>query len=492
MKRLFHIIIALSLSYAMASCYGIKDENFKELADIDIELETGEWIYTKQAQLLILNMRIESENGIEPLYEWAYGSIGADGFPSMRDTTFISDKKEIDYSFGKVGDFVLRLKADNGETIAFRYYRLRVATGVDEGIVILNEDDQGNGYLSFIKTRTQDEIDADEQEFWLDIMSEINPTYPLVNIKDMYLSYNTSANYKNASFIILAADENGSVMKMDPRTLQVAAYLKMEDIAAGVKPLKMVGEGTSAAYYAYIMGSDGNLYRYDLSGDVLGLRPDCAGLNIGYAYEFRNAAKRIYLFRAGNTMYVPGNGVVNTLDLGTDYDIINAGVRRTSTVRYHIVTKSKLDGKIYHFDYSSSLGGQHAGPSYEDTEICLDENSIMVSSRQSSLMFYNYNDRIYSWDVSDYANGKIQSSPIMLQPQIPDGEQITALGTNGDPNDTNSAEDLLYIATYNPSRNGETKGSLYIYNITNYTLVEVYEGIFHKPVKVFYKYPISV
>ena len=52
-------------------------------------------------------------------------------------------------------------------------------------------------------------------------------------------------------------------------------------------------------------------------------------------------------------------------------------------------------------------------------------------------------------------------------------------------------ETLLYVATYNPDRAGELKGSLYIFQFSDDTLVKKYEGICNDPVQVMYKYRIS-
>lgn len=507
MRGLIKTIFILPAVLALASCYGIEKENYKQLAGIEIDLEDGARLYTALLEPLVVDIDVRSANDNELTYEWAVGPIDKEkGFPIMTDTTFISDRKDLDYAFNRIGDFVLRLKVDNGETIVFRYYNLRVTTGVDEGIVVLSADDRDDGYLSFIKTRTPDEIRDGSREFWLDVVSEMNPDYALKHPNDMYLSY--SSEYDAASLIVILSDGDGSIIKMDPRTFLVAARNKLGDYGAGLKPLRIVGEATTLskalfdAYAAYILGSDGNLYRYDLGGDILAIRTDCLGLNLTHAYEFRQeygiTHDRNYYFRSGNLIVHPASMTrgVFSADLDAyDVDIINIGAQRNYSA-FQIVARSRENGEICHFSCGLSIlmGISVAPPlpSYDEPNLCIDENSIVLASRQTDKAIYNFNDNIYEWEVTNNNNPRISNLPVALDPPLPAGEHIVTIGINGDPKDGASAENHLYIATYNDSRAGETKGSLYVYEIPEYKLVKAYEGMFYKPLKVFYKYPISL
>ena len=71
------------------------------------------------------------------------------------------------------------------------------------------------------------------------------------------------------------------------------------------------------------------------------------------------------------------------------------------------------------------------------------------------------------------------------------GETIVALATNiGGRGARTAGENLLYVLTYNPSRQGR-KGSVYVYQFYDDTLVKAYEGVVDKPVAMLYKYRIS-
>ena len=81
---------------------------------------------------------------------------------------------------------------------------------------------------------------------------------------------------------------------------------------------------------------------------------------------------------------------------------------------------------------------------------------------------------------------------VELIEDLPEGEEICDMATNYmDEYGDGTEETLLYIATYNPSRASEKKGSVYVYDIATQTLQKSYEGICDRPVRLMYKYRIS-
>ena len=108
--------------------------------------------------------------------------------------------------------------------------------------------------------------------------------------------------------------------------------------------------------------------------------------------------------------------------------------------------------------------------------MAMDENSVMITTRRSAQMYYNYDNKVYRWDYASRIP-TINSKPAITPPA---GEEITTLGRSYD-------ENYLYVGTYNPARSGK-KGSLYIYDFATQNLVKSYEGIVDKPVKILYKY----
>ena len=115
----------------------------------------------------------------------------------------------------------------------------------------------------------------------------------------------------------------------------------------------------------------------------------------------------------------------------------------------------------------------------------MDRNSKFVETLNANDVYYTYDNAIYRWTLT----GRPSTSPSI---KLPAGEQIKDIATNFKGKEKGTeGEDMLYVATYNPSRAGERKGSLYIYRFSDETLVKSYEGMFNEPVSVIYKYRIN-
>ena len=115
----------------------------------------------------------------------------------------------------------------------------------------------------------------------------------------------------------------------------------------------------------------------------------------------------------------------------------------------------------------------------------IDGKSKFVNTTASSDVYYVHENAIYRWNLSSAPSAK----PAIT---LPSGEIIRDIATNYKGRAYSSdGEDLLYVATYNPQRSGEHKGSLFVYRFSDDSLASSYEGIFNDPVSVIYKYRIN-
>ena len=267
MKQLAKYLLPLCCGIALASCYGLDKEEYRELAPITVS-GLDRTIYAKATETLHLDkLRVESESGQDLVYEWSYGKPAGD-FPGMVDTTFISSSPTLDYAFDKAGSYVLRLRIDNGESIGFHYYDLRVQAGFDEGFLILCNDDEGAGSLAFVKKRSPQEEAEGAQEIWDNLLT-INPEYDFRSLRDVYVF--SSPGYASG-ILISSGDDEGSIYRLDPVTLSVTYRMKGMD-EYGVRTGEILGERTSGtAHWAYLIGDDERAYRYEFSTDMLIVR----------------------------------------------------------------------------------------------------------------------------------------------------------------------------------------------------------------------------
>ena len=147
--------------------------------------------------------------------------------------------------------------------------------------------------------------------------------------------------------------------------------------------------------------------------------------------------------------------------------------------------QSETDPTAYTIKYTTgSLGSYKAVKDFTAEKLNMDKNSIMVNAKNSADVYYSYDNKVWRWGLTAAPS----ENPVNTI-TIPDGEVITAMGTNfmGDfPDGTD--ESLLYVATYNE---GTGKGSLYVYDILTETLVTSYKDVCSgRPVKLLYKYRI--
>lgn len=491
MKQIIYRMTVLGLALCSAACFDAEDENFRTLESITFNDVSETIDVALGVELVYDKLQVVSE--LPVTYEWAYGKRKKNSKDeyAVESIEVISDKADIRHTFNRVGQYVLRLKADNSESIVYKYFTLNVNSGMDEGILILSNDPEGDGALTFIKKCSEDEIAAGEREIYPDVMATINPDNPLRKGTAMYLSEYTLKEVQYTSLLIATDDADGTIYKLNPKTLELYAVNRL-GTDYGASCVEFAGETTSsAAYYVLMRGDNGHTYRYDLFADILGERPDAsaAGLvthAITSLYRTSATAKpsrKPFLYNA-TTMFQPGSGKVSSRSV-EGYNIVNMCSASTKNLLY-VLFRSKTDPNSYCIKSTTgALAAFKDVTSFTADAITMDENSIMVNSKNSNDVYYSFDNRIYRWSLTS-------PPPTSAKLTLPDGEIIRSMATNfmGNFGD-DTQETLLYVATYNPNRPGEKKGSLYIFQFSDDTLVQKYEGICDDPVQVMYKYRIS-
>lgn len=500
MKKALKYFAVIGCGIALISCYGIEKEEYRELAPITVSgLE--QTIYAKATEKLTLsNLRVESGNDHEIAYEWSYGRPDGD-FPGMIDTTFISSSPTLDYTFEKAGSYVLRLRIDNGESIGFYYYDLRVQSGFDEGYLILCNDEENRGSMAFVKIRTPQEEADNEQEVWDDLLGVINPEYEFRNLNDVYVF--SSPGFWSG-ILISSNDPDGSIYRLDPASLAVTYHMKSMD-EYGIQTRAILGEQTygSTEQYVHLIGEDTKAYRYEFSADMLIQRnPPYPSkyFQQGYFASKSEGERYVVTFSEEGANAFSSSRKFNGYAAPEGYELVNVTVARIGAgeydrAYYYYVARS-IDGtpkQIKIISMNDSFGEVTETKPYDETvPILMDSHSRIVTTKLNGNAYYDYDNKIYHWPMTG-ASPRVPAEGDQPDITLPEGEQIMDICTNAVPSTSSAVvdDDKLLIATYNPSATDRKPGSLFLYDLQTMKKEKEWIGICEKPVALAYKFPTS-
>ena len=497
MRNLKYSILSLAiLSFVFPSCWKIDEGGSLELEPIEVVSASDTINANLGVELKYEGLNVKSSLDVK--YEWTYGQP-ADG-TTIADHIFkpgtvekFSTSPTIDYTFPKIGTFLLRLRLDNGESVSYKYFTLNVNSGYDEGVVILNNDDAGNGSLTFVKTLTSEESAAGEREVFPDVFSTINPGQTLKNGRALFMSNATVKKVDYSGILIATNDENSTMWHMETKTFQLFKKAGMAGVGTSFKSFG--GElASTTGFAAFLLGNNSHIYRYDMLlgnyTDMIDIKPMTRIFGGLSRTMTTSESVRTTIYYTDDTLCIRRSasaGVVYYTEKG--YSVVNMATMRTAKNNgLYILFRSKTNPEEYMIRCTDGVGGTGtfkkwgASVDFTASVLKMDENSKFVNTKHSADVYYTFENAIYRWSLI--------SAPV-AKPAItlPEGERIRDIATNfkgrgkGD-----DGEDLLYVVTYNPDRPGEKKGSLYVYSFADDSLVKSYEGICDDPVSVLYKY----
>lgn len=480
-------IFTYALCLLLTACYGLKPEEYSPLAPIDFEDDATEIDVSLGQELVYEGLQVKS---ILPLsYEWAYGKRKNGGdIHEMESMEVISTDPQIRYNFNKLGQFVLRLRVDNGESIVHRYYQLNVNSGLDEGLLILASDTEGKSQLCFIKKRSESEIAEGAQEIWEDVFKTMNPDEELTGGTALFLSAFSSDGISYNHLTVATDDSRGNIYDIEPKTMVKTFTTPMRE-QTGTHCLAFAGSQTAkTGAYTFMLGADGHVYRYDLFTPLITERTDVFTATGGVS----GCKSLIYTTGSLNqkSAFIYGGGICQPATSATTtlrptpagWKIWNFCCDRDANKTY-VLMQSETDATSWCI---KTTGGTLA--SYEDVNsfsagsVNMARDSKFCTSLHSNDAYYIYNDKVWRWSLS----GQPASKPTYT---YPNGELVCDIATNFMGNHGNGKEEtLLYVATFSESTG---KGNVYVYDISTDTLVASYKGICNKPVQLLYKYRIS-
>ena len=253
----------------------------------------------------------------------------------------------------------------------------------------------------------------------------------------------------------------------------------------------------TSGFAAFLLGNNSHIYRYDMLlgnyTDMTDIKPMTRVFGGLSRTMPTTESVRTTIYYTDDTLCIRRSasaGVFYYSQKG--YSVVNMATMRTSKNNgLYILFRNNANPENYLIRCTDGVGGigtfkkWGASVDFTTSDLKMDENSKFVNTKHSADVYYTFGNAIYRWSL-------ISAPATKPTITLPAGEQIRDIATNfkgrGKGND---GEDLLYVVTYNPSRAGDKKGSLYVYSFSDDSLVRSYEGICDDPVSVLYKYRVN-
>lgn len=463
MKYLSRYLVIAFLALLQISCY--KDDTTLDthvLSDIGIVFNEikDPIVNMDKNQVLTIDPVInqtEKEKGLK--YEWEI------------NYQIFSTEKKLVYPCSKLGTFLVRLKVSNADGSTFKSFKLNVNSAYEEGLLVLAEDDNGEGTLAFMRKYTDAEIAAGKVE------SFVNNCFTLNN-PGLKLGKSPTDIAKRLQQVYITSKGERKVYLINNKTFELEASVVAPDLV-DFKPLKINlpdNEGRSAV----VLCEKGKIYNlavleYLVSPDVkfpvnvvekMALGFD---YNDTYNYFWDSSASMIkevsYYGSATSKNDFQGRNMVQ-------FFYANSAVASEVgfyVISYDIANPSVYTKTVYNSNLSVNKGTAILTGGISST---LNTNSIVEVNTTYKKIVYSNGNKIYSWF---YTGTDSPTAPFITV----DAGVVTGMGQSPDGK-------LLYVGIYNAVAAG-LKGSIYVYNMDNGALITKHVGVTDKPVKLFYK-----
>lgn len=179
-------------------------------------------------------------------YRWQIGTL-TNGVKGALQT--VDSAKTLRYNFTEGGSYYAHLTVSDGQQGKVADYQINVNRTFERGFVLVSNDDNGNGNISFVKMPTAAEkakgITSIVMEHCIERMNPDLKTGKLLNAVLGTLTWPTTINR------VMVADADRCYF-LDPNTFTLVSTINFADTYAGFKASAFYGGDTSVPYpFAY-------------------------------------------------------------------------------------------------------------------------------------------------------------------------------------------------------------------------------------------------
>lgn len=513
-RRLLGSISILVLWTLFHACIEDETSGFKTDGS-PITITTADTIYDVELgePAVIVPEISQPESDLELTYEWRAIAVGEgqEGKDSLR---FIGTDKVLTYKFAEPGSFRVRLRVENKYGSTFKYFNVNVLSPYEQGILIVSNDVNDKGRLSFVRAKEEAEIfGKTEQDFYVDAFARVNPDIELRGLRDADISKMNKDFYQ----LILSSETDGKFYFLNTQNFLVENMLSVSSDLSGLRPSRICLQ-TEGKY-----NGSPSLF---ITRDDAGQPTDFAFINIldryvypdvekfpekgtydklitGYLkYSYSSYCLRIAccvdkthgkLHIIQDDDYYDASEYLEEQELlgACFYDVMERGSRiifATVDKANHKLVRVYRSKNAEYWNYKENKivldGDAYIYTLPEDKEPTLSYGSDIVYTDKYNCLFYNQGNKIYRWAPYFSTEPKLptqEAVPLNAdRDKLTDGDEITCMKLS-------PSEDYLYVCVYNPNAKTELKGKLLIVNTDNLKVEKVFEGVSDRAVQVMWK-----
>ena len=492
-KYIWGILIALC---CLQSCY---DDNSK-LADQPIVLanilpSAKDSINIYFNNTLEIKADIESETD-ELTYQWDMGLYAADAKTGESMTVFknISKEKDLSYVVRDLGHYHLRQVVTSKDGSTIKYYHVFVNSQFEEGFTILGRRPDGLASISFMKTLTPEEIEAGMKP------SFVQNAFAYANEgKELYAD--PVDIDKVGKYLYILHGESQKMIQIDAKTFKEVYEYDFKYYQLDFLPGRLMAYDGKYSTEFEVVSRNGGVAMVQTQQQAIfpfpGLPKETVYTDAYDRPSWTSSMTRVFISKDRDAVcwngangydpffsyqncfnYFKNRHVINLFqDQGDDVYIINRDGGQTKI--------TGVKGMMYNFTAGGGLWVLFERPVRDGI---ITEDSQILPNDYYTCAFVSNGNKIYKWF---YSQLDIDATPFIT---LPEGEEVRCLNhyqcyrsVSDEEYQDYSRQKQFYVSTYNPNREGEYKGSLYIYDADTGELVNKYEGISYEPVSMFYK-----
>lgn len=463
MNTIYKLLFTGFLSVLLFSCY--KDDSStgtNVISEIQINLKDikDQANYDKN-EVLTIDPIITQSNGDKDLsYEW-----------QVNYKTFSTDKKLV-YPCSKLGKYFVRLKVSNTDGSAFTSFILNVNSPYEQGVMVLGEDEQGEGTLAFMRKYTPAEIAAGKTEhFENNVFALNNP--------GKKIGKGPTDVVKRLQQIFISSSKEQKIYYLNDKTFELEAVISAPDLPS-FKPVALnvpdAGFRTAA-----VLCENGTVLQLALLENLImtNIKFTQGVTNkTGFGFNANDCFNYFWNPVKEQMLQVSSYYTTNSLANFAGQELVNFFYDANSI---YVITRDKITPSVYtktvFSQYIQNVSTkvldikEKVVLSVSGTPDLNPQSSIVVNSAYKKL-FYSSGSSVYSWF---YTGTNINATPFITVDQ----------GTITDIEQSPDGKEI-YVGVYNAAATG-LKGSVYVYDADNGNLIKKHQGVTDKAVKIFYK-----